>query len=142
MRGEESEQARIHSPALSLSLSLAPSLSSLSLSFSPSFFGGEASACKLSLLEFSPSFAVWGGRLLIARGGNQGAFSRHQGQGARAQGPEHNNQLYSLFATFLFYFNIHYQSTSSNMDTDPSITTPGTGNNTEEALVESSPIGA
>jgi hypothetical protein len=44
-----------------LSLSLSPSLSSLSLSFSPSFFGGEASARKLSLLEFSPSFAVWGG---------------------------------------------------------------------------------
>ena len=28
------------------------------------------------------------------------------------------------------------------MDTDPSTTTPGTGDNTEEALVESSPIGA
>ena len=36
--------------------------------FPPSFFWGGASARKLSLLEFSPSFAVWGGRLLIARG--------------------------------------------------------------------------
>ena len=107
-RGERASKDTL-TLSLSLSLSLSPSLSSLSLSFSPSFFGGEASARELSLLEFSPSFAVWGGRLLIARGGNQGAFSRHQGQGARAQGPEHNNQLYSLFVTFLFYFHIHYQ---------------------------------
>ncbi len=49
--------------------------------------GGEASARKgrpsQRMIEFSPSFAVWGGRLLLARGGNQGAFSRHQGQSMR-----------------------------------------------------------
>jgi hypothetical protein len=62
------------------------------------------------------------------------------------QRPEHNNQHQqgSFFVSFLFYifrghlFNINTFPNSSNMDTDPE-TTPG--NNAEDALVESSPIG-
>ncbi len=104
-----SEQGYTHALSLSLSLSLSPSLSSLSLSLSPSFFGGGGFSSRALFLRIFPLFCSMGGRLLIVRGENQGAFSRHQGQGARAQEPEHNNQPYSLFATFLFYFNIHYQ---------------------------------
>jgi len=86
------------------------------------------------MIEFSPSFAVWGGRLLLARGGNQCAFSRHP----------INRILCLSFFCFIFSGIILSTSTvstftnSSNMDTDPA-TTPG--NNTEDALVESSPIG-
>jgi hypothetical protein len=106
--------------------------------FPPLFGGGEASARELSLLEFSPSFAVWGGRLLIARGGNQDAFSRHQGQGARK---DLNTTINCILWLPLFCFTSTF-TTSSNMDTDPATTTPGTGNNTEDALVKSSLIGA
>jgi hypothetical protein len=98
------------------------------------------------MIEFSPSFAVWGGRLLLAKGGNQGAFSRHQGQGKRKdQNTIINRVLCLSFFCFIFSGTILSRSTvstftnSSNMDTDLA-TTPG--NNTEDALVESSPIGA
>jgi len=95
---------------------------------------GETKAPSQSATEFSPSFAVWGGRLLLARGGNQGAFSRHQGKGAQ----EHNNQL--IFSGIILSTStVSTFTNSSNMDTDLA-TTPG--NNTEDALVESSPIGA
>jgi hypothetical protein len=109
--------------------------------FSPSFEEGEASAQELSLLEFSPSFAVWGGRLLILRGGNQGAFSRHQGQCAHKDQNTTINCILCL-ALFCFTFSgiifststVSTFTTSSNMDTDPATTTHV--NNTEDALVE------
>jgi len=135
-------------------------------------FGGEASvrgnqAPSQSATEFSPSFAVCGGRLLLVRGGNQGAFSAHDrilplfcsvgGEASSREGwkprcllarKDQNTTIIRVlclsFLCFLFSGIILSTSTvstftnGSNMDTDPA-TTPG--NNTEDALVESSPIG-
>jgi len=76
------------------------------------------------MIELSPSFAVWGGRLLLARGGNQGAFSRHQGQGAcKDQNTKINRVLCLSFFCFIFSGIILSTSTvstftnSSNMET-------------------------
>jgi hypothetical protein len=78
-----------------------------------------------------------GGRLLLARGGNQGALRRHQGQSARKDQNTTINRVLCL-SLFCFTFSgiifststVSTFTTSSNMDTDPA-TTPG--NNTEDA---------
>jgi hypothetical protein len=65
-------------------------------------------------------------------------------QGTKAKARARKNQnttINRILCLPLFCFTSTF-TTSSNMDTDPSITTPGTGDNTEEALVESSPIRA
>jgi hypothetical protein len=136
--------------------------------FSPSFFGGEASALSslslfsLSLLSLSslslsllsahrilPLFCSMGGEASDNEGRKPRCLSRHQGQGAARTRTQQSTVFF--FGTFLFTFSgiIFSRSTvstfttsSSNMDTDPETTTPGTGNNTEDALVESSLINA
>ncbi len=65
-----------------------------------------------------------------------------QGTKAKARArKDQNTTINCILCLPLFCFTSTF-TTSNNMDTDPSTTTPGTGDNTEDALVESSPIGA